>query len=188
MEKSVFYIKSFLSIKNPSLFFKYKGKIFLNINSSNYIALLYNNLFLLNNSFIFLKLQKKINKKINKKNELKFFLNYFLLFVQGFNLGFYIKMKLVGLGFKLKRVFLDNKRRYLKITLGFSHIIFFKVPEAINVFVKKRFFFLQASNFNKLMSFIRQLQNFRQINSYKEKGILRYNQKLKLKSGKKQQK
>jgi ribosomal protein L6P/L9E len=184
MERKVFYTRSFLNIKNPSLFLKFKNKFFFNLFNNIQIMTINSKLFIVD----FNNLYMTVSTKDNKANSLKMFINYFFRYIQGLNMGFYVKLKLVGLGFKLKRVFLENKQRYLKISLGFSHNIFYKVPNNINVFVKKKFFFLQSSNFNVIMSFIRQIQSFRQLNPYKEKGILLYNQKLKLKSGKQQQK
>jgi ribosomal protein L6P/L9E len=99
-----------------------------------------------------------------------------------------MKFKIIGLGFKLKRIFLIKNSRYLKLNLGFSHNIFYKLPLNINVFIKKKIFLLHGYDITTLFVVIKKLLNIRVVNPYKEKGILLFYEKLKLKKGKQQQK
>jgi large subunit ribosomal protein L6 len=185
MERNIFFFIPFLNIRFFSMVYK--------INK-NYIFILKNNINFFNCKFFnVINIDKKYfylfcGNALNKKNLLNIFLNIFFNFVKGLNQGFYIKFKIIGLGFKVKKIILENKRRYLKINLGFSHSIFYKIPNNINIFIKKKIIFLQGSNLNNLTIVSKNLQNFRYINPYKEKGILLYNKKYKLKSGKQQQK
>ncbi len=184
MEKFFFYIRPFFnSNKMTTFFFKSHSKFVLafNVNIKNFT---FRNSYYISKKFFFFNFV--IFKE--KRNFLKGFLNIFYRYIKGINQGFYVKFKVIGLGFKVRRVFFKNMERFLKINLGFSHNIFYKIPKTINIFIKKRILFLQASDFNILMCLTKRLQMLRISNPYKEKGILLFNKVVKLKSGKQQQK
>jgi large subunit ribosomal protein L6 len=183
MIKKIFHIKPYLDNNTTSFFFKAHSRFIL-VMHSNIKSLIVNSFYYFSKNLLYI--ENKNNEK--KFNILKYFLNSLYLYSKGFNQGFFIKLRIVGLGFKIRRVFFKNKTRFLKISLGYSHNIFYKLPKTVNIFIKKRNFFLQAFDFNLLMSLHKRLQILRMPNSYKEKGILLYNENLKLKSGKQQQK
>src|SRR5690242_10756757 len=115
MERNIFFFILFLNIRFFIMFYK--------INK-NYIFILKNNINFFNCKFFnVINIDKKYfylfcGNVLNKKNLLNIFLNIFFNFVKGLNQGFYIKFKIIGLGFKVKKIILENKRRYLKINLG----------------------------------------------------------------------
>jgi len=125
---------------------------------------------------------------IYKKNDLlTYFFNFLYLKLKGLNQGFFFRFRIVGLGFKIKRLYLANKIRFLRIEIGYSHIILFKIPHDVRFYIKKKSFLIFSLNLHQLKNISIRLRSFRKLNYYKEKGILYLNEILKLKSGKQQQ-
>lgn len=97
----------------------------------------------------------------------------------------YRKLKLIGVGYKVFNVE-NHPNRLLMFKLGFSHVLYFKIPNQLNFFCLK---------FNKLFVYGNFYQEVNQISSiikyykypdpYKGKGILYENEKITLKEGKK---
>lgn len=96
----------------------------------------------------------------------------------------YEKLTLVGVGYKVSNINL-GKLKILKLKLGYSHSIFFKVPKNLKIIChnSNKFFIIGSSlNFrSKIASIIRE---YKYPDSYKGKGILYYNEKIILKEGK----
>lgn len=183
LNRKVIYLRFLFNFNKFSFFFRLKrGQCFFFAKEYFYLKSL--NLYLFDLNCIYIS---SIGFKL-KTNLTNLFLNNFQQLMKGLNQGFYLRFKIVGLGFKIKRVFLENKKRYLKINLGYSHHIFYKMPIDINIFVKKKSFIIQGLKLDILMSLTKKLQNIRIVNPYKEKGILLFNKKVVLKSGKQQQK
>lgn len=122
-----------------------------------------------------------------KKDLLKYFFNFIYLKIKGVNQGFFFRFRIVGLGFKIKRLYLSTKVRFLRVEVGYSHIILFKISNDVRFYIKKKSFLLFSLNFHQLKNISIRLRNFRKLNYYKEKGILYLTEVLKLKSGKQQQ-
>lgn len=97
----------------------------------------------------------------------------------------YNKLNLVGVGY---RVFPHEKlvsQIYLK--LGYSHFIYFKIPNELESFCQKstKLFLFGNSSFNILSSTAAQIRNCKLPEPYKGKGILYDQEKITLKKGKK---
>jgi len=96
----------------------------------------------------------------------------------------YEKLTLVGVGYKVSNLNL-GKLKIIKLKLGYSHSIFFKVPKNLKIIChnSNKFFIIGSSlNFrSKVASIIRE---YKYPDPYKGKGILYYNEKIILKEGK----
>ena len=98
---------------------------------------------------------------------------------------FYQKLKFVGVGYRALKIE-DYQNKLLLFKLGYSHPIYFKIPDKLKIFCLK---------FTKLFIFGNCYQNVTQITAlirlnkfpepYKGKGILYENEKIILKEGKK---
>lgn len=97
----------------------------------------------------------------------------------------YNKLNLVGVGY---RVFAHEKlpnQIYLK--LGYSHLIYFKIPNDLNSFCQKftKLFLFGNCSFDLLTNTAAQIRNCKLPEPYKGKGILYNQEKIVLKKGKK---
>jgi large subunit ribosomal protein L6 len=97
----------------------------------------------------------------------------------------YHKLNLVGVGY---RAFLHEKlsdQIYFK--LGYSHLIYFKIPTDINVYCQKftKLFIFGECSYNSLTQIAAQIRNCKAPEPYKGKGILHDQEKVILKKGKK---
>jgi large subunit ribosomal protein L6 len=99
----------------------------------------------------------------------------------GVSQGFQKRLKLVGIGFRVQK-----ENQTLKLKLGFSHDVFFDLPEGIDAICPKPdqivLFGTKKDYLHQIASKIRSL---RQPDSYKGKGIQFENEILILKEGKK---
>ena len=97
----------------------------------------------------------------------------------------YNKLNLVGVGY---RVFSHEKlpnQIYLK--LGYSHLVYFKIPNDLNSFCQKftKLFLFGNCSFDLLTHIAAQIRNCKLPEPYKGKGILYDQEKIVLKKGKK---
>jgi len=97
----------------------------------------------------------------------------------------YNKLNLVGVGY---RVFAHEKlpnQIYLK--LGYSHLVYFKIPNDLNSFCQKftKLFLFGNCSFDLLTHTAAQIRNCKLPEPYKGKGILYNQEKIVLKKGKK---
>jgi large subunit ribosomal protein L6 len=137
-----------------------------------------------------LKLQK--NYILFKKNKVLFFLKNkwtldHILCKQAFIgllRGYKKILSILGRGYKAK---LTNKG--LVLNLGYSHLIFFKVPKPISIeekkYKKKNLLLLKSNNSQLLNQTVFLLKSLRKLNVYKEKGIKINSEIYVLKEGKK---
>jgi large subunit ribosomal protein L6 len=95
------------------------------------------------------------------------------------------KVNLIGVGY---RVFTHEKlANQIYFKLGFSHLIYFRIPLGINIYCQKftKLFFFGNSSYNLLTQTIAQIRNCKLPEPYKGKGILYDQEKIILKKGKK---
>jgi len=94
------------------------------------------------------------------------------------------KLKLVGVGFK---VFLNDKiNNLLKFKLGYSHFIFYRLPINMNVYISKStVIYISGNSLNNVTHITSNIRSYKKPEPYKGKGILYFNEKIKLKPGKK---
>lgn len=97
----------------------------------------------------------------------------------GLTNGFYIKLFLHGIGYK---VWTDGKNLLLK--LGYNHLIKFKLPEGIKAYSKKSQFVLFGVNKKDLHCIAQRIVSLRVPDVYKGKGVRYSEQFIKLKETK----
>lgn len=97
----------------------------------------------------------------------------------------YKKLKLVGVGYRLIPVESFEKRLIL-LRLGFSHLLYFRIPRYLNFFDKKRVqLFISGYSYQLVTKFASIIRSLKKPEVYKGKGILYENEKIILKEGKK---
>jgi large subunit ribosomal protein L6 len=97
----------------------------------------------------------------------------------------YHKLNFVGLGY---RVFpLENFNNQIYFKLGFSHLIYFKIPNSVNTFCKRftKLFIYGNSSLSDIMKTASLIQHCKKPEPYKGKGIIHEGEKILLKKGKK---
>lgn len=97
----------------------------------------------------------------------------------------YKKLKLIGVGY---RVFLleNFKNKLLRLKLGYSHNIYFKLPKNLTVFcLKFDKIFLKGRSYLKVFQIASLIRSYKIPEPYKGKGILYENEKINIKEGKK---
>lgn len=128
---------------------------------------------------------------LNKKNlapsvKKALYSSFFRLFQKrllGVCLKFVVRLTFVGIGFRVESV----ENGFIKLKLGFSHLVYVRVPSYINVFVpkKKTILILECIDDQLLNEFCSKIKALKAPDAYKGKGILYKNQILTLKEGKK---
>lgn len=96
----------------------------------------------------------------------------------------YEKLMLVGVGFKISNINI-GKLKIIKLKLGYSHCIYFKIPKNLKIicYNSNNFFIIGSSlNFRSKIAAI--IRSYKSPEPYKGKGILYYNEKIILKEGK----
>ena len=119
------------------------------------------------------------NSKIIKSLNIKLFSFYLLKYLNIYRIK--IKLKLVGIGYKF---FLLSRHwgRFLQLKLGYSHSIFFKIPNNIKVILlNPTTIFFSGLCFKTIKSIVSRIKKLRFPEPYKGKGILYDNEKIKLK-------
>jgi large subunit ribosomal protein L6 len=113
------------------------------------------------------------NKKYKDTNFKKFCFNLQNI-IKGLFTGFFIKINLVGIGFR----FLNYKKNILDMRLGFCHNISIDIPKTIKVFLQSPTqVVLQGSDLVVLTQVASLIKKKRLPDSYKGKGIF-YSQEL----------
>lgn len=98
---------------------------------------------------------------------------------------FYKKLKIVGVGYKAFDV--DNyKEKLLLFRLGYSHPLYFRISEKLNMFcLKSTKLFVYGSSYSNVSQITSLIRSKKTPEPYKGKGILYENENITLKEGKK---
>ena len=115
----------------------------------------------------------------NNFKEVSLFFFSLLNFIQNFSISIKKKLKLNGLGFKLK---LSSDTKFLTLKLGFSHILFIPIPkDKIKIFIRKNILIIEG--FDKVIvgNFVNTIRSLKKLDVYKGKGFLGTYEKEKLK-------
>lgn len=99
----------------------------------------------------------------------------------------YQKLNLVGVGYRVFNVEQLKKKNQLCLKLGYSHLIYHKVPEDLNTFCVKftKLFIFGSTSYENLTQTLASIRKCKLPEPYKGKGILRDQEKIILKKGKK---
>ena len=97
----------------------------------------------------------------------------------------FVKLVLVGVGYRVFPYQKMDNQVYFK--LGYSHMVYFKVPLQFSIFCSKsiKIFLYGNSSYKELTQVASQIRSFKVPEIYKGKGILYYQEEIKLKKGKK---
>jgi large subunit ribosomal protein L6 len=102
------------------------------------------------------------------------------------NYQLYNKVKFVGVGY---RSFQMNNplEDQIFLKLGYSHMIYFRIPSPLNTHVVKftTLFIFGNSSYSEITKLVSLIRDCRLPEPYKGKGVLRYEEKISLKKGKK---
>lgn len=116
---------------------------------------------------------------------LKTFLSKFYLFFTGFNYGFYVEMITVGVGYRFERLYRDSN--ILTMNLGYSHLIYYKIPAQISFRVSKNYLLLFGVDYTEIRTLAKKIRSYRIPDLYKGKGIRYLGEVIPLKVGKQRQ-
>lgn len=168
-------------------FFIFKKKI--NIKFYKYNIILINsfsnlNIVIKNNTSI-IDLNNN-NLFIDRSQNFKSFLEIIKPNLKSFGRFFFVHLTLTGLGFRIRKYIKENIC-FLKLELGYSHYIYYPLPEIIYFEKGKKSVLLYSLNFNILNRIVNQLVILRRITPYKEKGLFITNKLKKKKNGKQDQ-
>jgi len=95
------------------------------------------------------------------------------------------KLKLKGIGYKVS-IIKNEVNNVIHLKLGYSHSIYFKLPQYVAAkLTKNNVLFLFSNSAEKLSLVAELIKNCKRPDPYKGKGILYVNEKLNLKVGKK---
>ena len=97
----------------------------------------------------------------------------------------YSKLNLVGVGYRAFEY--ESVRNQIYLKLGYSHLIYFRVPDSLNTHCQKftKLFIFGNSSFDLLTQTASQVRSCKFPEPYKGKGILYDQEKITLKKGKK---
>ena len=97
----------------------------------------------------------------------------------------FVKLVLVGVGYRVFPYQKMDNQVYFK--LGYSHMVYFKVPLQFSIFCSKsiKIFIYGNSSYKELTQVASQIRSYKVPEIYKGKGILYYQEEVKLKKGKK---
>lgn len=144
-------------------------------------------LFKIKNERNFILILPNFNK--NQKKTLKFFhkesvSNIKRLFIDVISKS-WKKLKLQGIGYKFS-IISNKDENILHLKLGYSHSIYFKLPDYITVkLTNNNVLFLYSNSIEKLTFVSELIKNCKRPDPYKGKGISYVNENINLKLGKK---
>lgn len=123
-----------------------------------------------------------------KSQWIKLFLADIKKLVVGVTLGWFIGLQIEGRGFNFK-ICKKNSLTYLRLKIGYSHFIYYELPENIfvNLSIKKTKLIFFCLNYWLLKQITHQLRIIRSRHTYKVQGISYFNEIINIKGGKQKQ-
>ena len=97
----------------------------------------------------------------------------------GVSKGFRKELEIIGVGYQAS---MDGKR--LKLQLGFSHDIFFDLPDGVDVKADRTKITVEGNDKQLVGSVASKIRSFRKPEPYKGKGVRYKNEHIKIKQGK----
>jgi hypothetical protein len=115
----------------------------------------------------------------DKSIEVNLFFFSIFNFIQNFSILIKKKLRLHGLGFKLK---LSGETTFLTLKLGFSHLIFIPIPkDKIKILIRKNILIVEGLDKVEVGNFVHSVKSLRKLDVYKGKGFVGTYEKEKLK-------
>ena len=98
----------------------------------------------------------------------------------------YTKLKLIGVGYKVFENKSNSKNTFLHFKLGYSHSIYYKVPDNLNIHIRNsNKLFISGTNSDFVTKTASIIKSYKVPEPYNGKGILYFDEFLTLKEGKK---
>jgi len=117
-----------------------------------------------------------------KKIKYSSFFRLFQKALIGVGLNFVVRLTFFGVGFRIESI----ENEFMKLNLGFSHLVYIKIPKHVKIFTtKKTSLILECIDDHLLNEFSSKICSYKKPDVYKGKGILYKNQSIILKEGKK---
>jgi ribosomal protein L6P/L9E len=107
--------------------------------------------------------------------------------IEGTSLGFSVKMRLVGVGYRIEEEKINNIK-FLKLKLGLSHDLDISLKRGINFkkfHERSSIYIFTFENLQILKNFTTKIRMYRSLEPYKGKGFRYVNELFKRKQGKK---
>lgn len=100
--------------------------------------------------------------------------------------SFYLKLRLVGVGYRFLLEDPKAASNHFKLKLGHNHPVYYKLPNSISIFCYKYVRVTMYGNtpLQKLTQTAAKIRNLRPPEPYKGKGVLYFNETIRLKVGK----
>ena len=167
--------KNILTFKGPLSQKSFKLKIKITISKTNKLLKL--------TTLPFLKMSNHEKKKL--KAIRKFTITLLKKLIIETNTIIYKKLNVVGVGYRIFKV--DNfEEKLLLLKLGYSHPIYFRIPNNLKIFcLKFTKIFISGNSYEEILLTASLLKKNKLPEPYKGKGILYENEKILLKQGKK---
>ena len=146
-------------------------------------------LFFTNNLLIITNLTNTNNLSVNKK-ALKMIQGTTLALIKHalieVNYKLYHKLKFVGVGYRSFQME-DSIKNQIFLKLGYSHIVYFKIPKPMQTHIIKftKLFIFGNCSYEKITKLATSIRNCKLPEPYKGKGILHFEEDIILKKGKK---
>lgn len=119
---------------------------------------------------------------LKNKSEMFLFKSIILNNIERSLIIYFKKLTLKGIGFKCYKL----TSNLLLLKIGYTHKIYYLIPYSdVSFLSKKGRILVHGSNVNNINNVVYEIKNLRQPDSYKGKGIIFSDEKLKLKSSKK---
>lgn len=103
--------------------------------------------------------------------------------MRGLKSGYTLRLRLVGIGYKIQ-----IEEDHLKLRLGFSHSVIYKLPKNISFTQPKTkilMFVIHGLEYDKVTQVAADIRSLKKPEPYKGKGFLYEHEKIQLKEGKK---
>lgn len=126
------------------------------------------------------------NQILLHKNYIKTFFSLLLKTIDGISYGFKAILHLKGKGLRLQLKKINFNEIILYLKLGYSHKIFFKLPQNVwlQTFDRRRSLILFSLNYFQLRYLLKQIRNYYPVNLYKIRGFYEPTEIIKQKKGK----
>jgi ribosomal protein L6P/L9E len=132
------------------------------------------------NTFFFAKTSKS-SFFFTQKRFFFSFVSHFLNSYKSVNKFFFVKLKLRGLGYRIRRL----TKFFFRIFLGFTNYIFLHKPENVFLKTRRRRIIMMSSNYSALRTIVVHFLLLRNLTPYRLRGVFYSKQIILLKPGKK---
>lgn len=131
--------------------------------------------------YFFILDKYRINFMFNNKYFFSSFLGHFLSLNRNLNIFFFAKIKLRGLGYRIRPM----TKKLLRIFMGFTNYIFFHVPENIFIKSRRRRMIIITNDLSKLRTLLANFFLLKNLSPYRLRGVFFPKQIILMKPGKK---